>query len=1094
MWNFKRVMILLGGLVVFLFGYMVYAYFLGGIDGLPLLPEHYVKGPIQIDTPPPPPAETDKMMKMAFGAECEELRRPIKLFLRSKGVLLASNQFDIEPDGRVKLSPLSAALFPKTRGEVKYPEINTVQCELAFLTLDRPVSSLTELSNRKVIGVELRGNRGITMINNRRTAEKNDDIELLITNGPMYYEERKNLIWTDGYVQLLDTQTQPHPTRITAKGMELKLAEDTGPNRPKGAKTKGKGENVTGVDMALLKANVDMHLWVDAASGFLAGAEDFGKKTPGPKTPQEKSHVIIKTNGPFHYDLNKELAWFDSPSNTNGSPEQVLVSREHKLGDGKKYDQLLCDRLELQFRKKQSDAKTPRDPRTGDKEIETALATTRPGREVVLTMDTENLEAYGLELHYRCAGPTTGPQTILKGNPLHAIQNGHKIEARELHLIGPDKQGNGQQAFAKGPGQIDLYDKGNPRKPYPTHALWEDSLIAVKERDGDKVLDVLTMTGNASFIDEEHKQELHGQRLQIWLEGAAPERKKDVKATTVARQKPHKIEAFDKVVMRSPEIIIKHTNHLKVCIRHEAATDVTLPEKLPMTPQKGAESQPPETPKLAAPIPEPKGTAGKGAVATTNLQNPKNKRPIELTANDVVAYISSQGSKKQLQELVTEGAVHVRQEGENPKDKGIDITGEMLNLIHHNDGDLLYVYGDARKAARLQLGELILIGPKVTINQKDNMAEVEGAGAMSLPGSNTTFDGAKTTKADTRLEVHWNKDMLFDGKDAQFYGGVQAYQDTGSMKCNFMQVTLDKTVSFKQGQKEKQNAKAEKVVCHQKVLVLDEKRDPAGKLIVYDSLEAHELALDNQESFGNAYGPGVFVHLGLANAESPLAAPGQAPGQASKGNEKAEQEMRKTQIDYEGRMFFKKKDNSRNAKFYGNVEVFHWPTDDPSAKMNADKPPKNGFYLRSNFLDVYTRVVDGKSSQEMKAEGAVFFRTDEFFGRSHIAKFDEAQNQVIFEGTPGNPATLFKKKPNGETQEIKANKILYNRKTGAFHLDGGKVIQSRLDRFEGVGMSGGVACLEGSCRRETAGGLVCYQSPLQGWTRTARINRSRLLV
>src|SRR5439155_15542399 len=119
---------------------------------------------------------------------------------------------------------------------------------------------------------------------------------------------------------------------------------------------------------------------------------------------------------------------------------------------------------------------------------------------------------------------------------------------------------------------------------------------------------------------------------------------------------------------------------------------------------------------------------------------------------------------QELQELVTEGTVHVHQEGDSSAgtknaDKGVDITGEMLNLVHDPGGDTLFVYGDSLKAAKLKLGELLVWGPKVTINQKENTAEVTGAGAMSLP-SKTSLDGGQAVKANTRIEIYWNKDMF----------------------------------------------------------------------------------------------------------------------------------------------------------------------------------------------------------------------------------------------------------------------------------------------------------------------------------------------
>src|SRR5262249_6095552 len=161
------------------------------------------------------------------------------------------------------------------------------------------------------------------------------------------------------------------------------------------------------------------------------------------------------------------------------------------------------------------------------------------------------------------------------------------------------------------------------------------------------------------------------------------------------------------------------------------------------------------------------------------------------------------------------GRVHVHQEGDE-KDKGVDIKGEKLNLRHFAQGDLLLVFGDTKDPARLLLGDLYLVGPQVTINQKENTAEVEGVGAMTMP-SKTTLDGARAAKPGTKLTVHWNEHMLFDGRDATFQGGVIAYQDDSSLRCETLDVSLDKSVSFKEGQKGGQSAKVEKLVCFNKV-------------------------------------------------------------------------------------------------------------------------------------------------------------------------------------------------------------------------------------------------------------------------------------
>ena len=202
-------------------------------------------------------------------------------------------------------------------------------------------------------------------------------------------------------------------------------------------------------------------------------------------------------------------------------------------------------------------------------------------------METEKLKAWGAELYYISPTASIGPQTILKGAPgmpMHAVKDGHEIEARELNLIGADQYGNGQQAFAKGPGQIDIYDKSNPQNALPSHAVWHDNLIIVKERDGDKAVDFITLTGDASLVDEEHKYSLEGQRLHTWLEADTPAANdgKDGGADAPApKQKVRKIEAFEKVTLRSEQLIIHLANHLNILFKNQTGAGGQLPEVLP---------------------------------------------------------------------------------------------------------------------------------------------------------------------------------------------------------------------------------------------------------------------------------------------------------------------------------------------------------------------------------------------------------------------------------------------------------------------------------------------------------------------------------
>src|SRR5205823_3599064 len=134
-----------------------------------------------------------------------------------------------------------------------------------------------------------------------RTPEKSDDIEVEIRLSPLFYEERRNLIWSDGFVKIQDFQSQPKPTEITAKGLQLHLTPDSGPNKPKAAvasKAK-KNEPISNVELVILRTNVRMHLFVDADDGFLGNAvEADAKPLAWPKGTDVEAHEVVVKGSP----------------------------------------------------------------------------------------------------------------------------------------------------------------------------------------------------------------------------------------------------------------------------------------------------------------------------------------------------------------------------------------------------------------------------------------------------------------------------------------------------------------------------------------------------------------------------------------------------------------------------------------------------------------------------------------------------------------------------------------------------------------------------------------------------------------------------
>src|SRR5262245_21951493 len=207
--------------------------------------------------------------------------------------------------------------------------------------------------------------------------------------------------------------------------------------------------------------------------------------------------------------MQRETARFDAPRANNGmNHDRVQVTRHEKAqpkpGEVVRTDQLECDHLDLQFRRKTSPAPKSGEPKAAvtepsqSKEIDFALATADPGQIVEVRSESEDLHAFAAEMRYYSATAASGARTTLKGSPVHALRQGHRIECVELDLKAADKNGNGQQVFAKGPGRIDLLDKQTGR--HSVHIHWRTSLTSTKDRESiesDRVFDLLTLRDDA---------------------------------------------------------------------------------------------------------------------------------------------------------------------------------------------------------------------------------------------------------------------------------------------------------------------------------------------------------------------------------------------------------------------------------------------------------------------------------------------------------------------------------------------------------------------------------------------------------------------
>lgn len=1031
MWTPRRVLLAVTGFAALAAAYFAYSLVLGGIDGLPPLPEEYL--PADKFAGPQPSAirprnSADQKLEQAFGLGWEEsLKCSLRLDVKAKNLVLATKDFTIEPDGKVRLEPFNIALFAKEKGDAKFPEINTVQSRVAYLTFDHPVSSFADMGRHKIVACELRDD--ICIRNNRRTPQREDDVSVT-TPGPMFYREDQHLISTAASVQLLDEQSKPEPTKITAEGLELHLTTDSEvkPAAAAGPR-KERAQSIGGVERIDLLANVEMHLWPDGNSGFLGGPRAAGNDPK--EKPPEKAQVVITTHGPFRYAVSPDnaatpdRAFFHIPERRGALRERVTVTRLAGPAGQEKRDQLFCDHLELTFRRK-ADADTEKGAgATEQLAIQEAHATSDSGSSVELQSEAEELAAYGNDFFY----DARTKESLLKGTPeMFALKEAHEIHARELRMQSAGQK-EVQKARAKGPGRIAMLNRESGKRTL--FARWADEM----EFDKDGGLDSLTFKGQAAFEDKEHGQDLRADRLRLWLK---PADHASPAAGEAQRMKPHRLEATGHVRADSPELHVKEPTEYLV-IRFKDAPTGPAPTPAGTAPAAPAaaelprsNSEPAATPPVAAKsggpdkpaVPTTPGAQGKGTAAADT-----KKPPMELSATTVHAYVNRVGDKNELDRVWCQGAVHVHQEPSSPDDRGVDITGDTLNLDHSPDGSILLVKGSL---AEVQMNKICILGPNVSIDQKDNRVKVFGIGAMIMI-TDKNLDGGKLEKP-TELKIHWNKDMDFDGTNALFRGGVQAERLNERLRCQEMQVFLDRKVSFKEGEKGDQPAKVRNLVCDRECRIEETTLAADGQLQRYTRLTSPAVDMDNEEGKVNAAGPGV-VHIHQLEDEDGGPEQGDVlpkpPVQKPDPNRKqARKELVLTRVSYLSRMYANNRD--RTAFFYGDVDVVHVPTPNVDVVVNLDRPPPGCMHLHSEQLKVFTRVqANGQKAQEMEAEKRVVVEAQEFVGRGEMVKYNEALARVILEGGPGGVATLYQRKNQaGRPQTFTGKTIIYYRNTG----------------------------------------------------------------
>src|SRR5262249_52983308 len=126
-----------------------------------------------------------------------------------------------------------------------------------------------------------------------------------------------------------------------------------------------------------------------------------------------------------------------------------------------------------------------------------------------------------------------------------------------------------EHATALGAGHIRMLDKKTGDRPL--EAYWKNKLDYAK----DGPLELLSLMGDASFVDHEHQQQLQAQLLKVWLKPSKEE--KAPRGSDPQRPLPHHVDALGQVKAMATDLHVHDTDHLVLWFKDVAPAAMPPP-------------------------------------------------------------------------------------------------------------------------------------------------------------------------------------------------------------------------------------------------------------------------------------------------------------------------------------------------------------------------------------------------------------------------------------------------------------------------------------------------------------------------------------
>ncbi len=966
-------------------------------------------------------------------------------FAKTKTSYIYSRETTIK-GAELALKPFAMVMLRPDKNGVE--QAYTIQCPHAIIEFQNKIDPKTKVDLGRIIKGKFVGDVEIIGPDN------------LIINGRNFtYDEGAKKIYSDDPDIAFKYKTHEG----SASGMDIELVND---------KSQSNIEQLAfnHANRIILRKNVKITM-----------KEDNEEKL---KANQPLEVVFVQSAGNFTFEIEKMIATFD----------KAVRILHPDLKTPNQIDKLLCDHLTMTLdeslkegqKKEKQKPKKSKATMQDDITIKKLVAT---GKHVKLISTANQLDSEMNKLVYdrstRFITMTSAKKVEINrdGNIIHSpvIKIQHTEDNRITHT------------WCQGEGDMKYLNEEDGKIVFS--ANWKKELSITPDPNLSSGLELITFKEKAQIKQPLDNTGLAADIIYVFVKRNEDEKKKSDKKKKAKSDSASdnfeikKMLAKGNVVMIDPQMNAK-TKRLEVFFEEET-NQLTPPQKQPglikpvkktakadknvkqaqfkITSSKKPEKQlgawnnditfdsdPAKNNPVKENIFSNQSRPKKNQAKTDESKKPKDG-PAVIEANQIRVRILVSKDKKtktpstamnagsnKMSEVLATGNVHVTQKHFNG-DEPMEILCDALHI--KDESNILHIYGVAERVENKYLKRsqktehpadirdrgLHISGRVIHMDRKNNYAEVEGAGLLELPVTET-MDGKKLDSPQL-LDIWWDEKMTFDGKTANFYGNVRSEMDTSRITCEEMKVVLKEKISFAemdeaiQPGKTKANSKKEKtdietLDCFGNVSFRS--KSYKEDLLVEDRIGSFaEFHMVHATGKTIAQGPGIIKSWQRGNSMQ--------IGQKKKGDEK-KNSIKKKESDKKWRytriLFYdKSKGNMDNKEmtFTGRINIVTGPVKRVREELDPDYLPDDAALMRCESLQVihHPSEIKGEDGNiEMIASGNAILETGKYQIWADNITHDRAKDLFIARSLGKQQASVWQaSKTGGEGSSVRAQTI-----------------------------------------------------------------------